>query len=473
MIQKVIDYCRQKEMIVSGDHIVLGISGGADSVCLLFLLHEIKKQIPFDLVAVHINHGIRDEAKADGDFVKSLCENLQVPFFLFEEKIEDYAKLNKLSVEEAGREVRYSAFFQVLNQQFGGQGKVAIAHNKNDRAETVLFHLFRGTGLKGLSGIASVRQQIIRPLLCIERNEIETYLNQNKIAYCIDKTNHEDTYTRNRIRHHILSYAELNICENVVSHISDAASIVEETELFLQKLTKEAYSACVTFHKKEQFMLVQVELFLLLDVLIQKYVIMLILHELTKGSKDITSIHIENIRLLFNKQVGKRVDLPYALVAIKQYDTLCVKYKNKDGSFTAIDSLQIKNEVIIHGPGLYHIADEIQLECEIIDASTRKVIPKKSYTKWFDYDKIDKPLVLRTRQSGDFIKINNEESRKSLKDYFINEKVPKEQRDKVYLLAQDHHIIWVVGHRISQHYKVDDKTKRIFQVRYRGGVKDD
>ena len=114
-----------------------------------------------------------------------------------------------------------------------------------------------------------------------------------------------------------------------------------------------------------------------------------------------------------------------------------------------------------------------QLECEIIDASTRKVIPKKSYTKWFDYDKIDKPLVLRTRQSGDFIKINNEESRKSLKDYFINEKVPKEQRDKVYLLAQDHHIIWVVGHRISQHYKVDDKTKRIFQVRYRGGVKDD
>ena len=196
MIEKVRKYIKQYHMLMPGDTVVAGVSGGADSLCLLFMLKELEEELDLRLAVVHVNHGIREEAVEDAAYVKQICEKLEVPFFLKEVDVEGIAKSQGISTEEAGRNVRYAAFEEVLTQltgreqfrgeqQFTGetQGKIAVAHNAGDRAETMLFHLFRGTGLTGLSGIKPVRGQIIRPLLCLDRQEIEQYLEKKEIAF--------------------------------------------------------------------------------------------------------------------------------------------------------------------------------------------------------------------------------------------------------------------------------------------------
>ena len=160
-------------MLQAGDRVVAGISGGADSVCLLFLLRAYAQKLPISLAVVHINHGIRKEAAEDAAFVENLCKQWEIPFFLRNVDVRALAAKEKCSEEEAGRRARYAAFSQVAEEI--NANKIAVAHNANDCSETMLFHLFRGTGVKGLSGIAPVRDNIVRPILCLERGEIEVF----------------------------------------------------------------------------------------------------------------------------------------------------------------------------------------------------------------------------------------------------------------------------------------------------------
>ena len=177
--EKVFSFIEKHHMLTATDSLVVGVSGGADSVCLLFVLLEYRKRIPFSLAVVHVNHGIRQEAVQDESYVKQLCEANQLPFYPFHIKVRELAKQEKCSEEEAGRNARYEAFTRVAKEV--GANKIAVAHNCNDRSETMLFHLFRGSGLKGLGSIRPVRDQIIRPILCLERKEIEAYLENQGI----------------------------------------------------------------------------------------------------------------------------------------------------------------------------------------------------------------------------------------------------------------------------------------------------
>ena len=230
-------------MLEPGDRVVAGISGGADSVCLLFVLLEWAKKVPMELIVVHVNHGIRAEAASDARYVQELCERYRLPFVLVEEDIKKKALEEKCSEEEAGRRVRYHAFREAAIQYKAN--KIAVAHNSNDRSETMLFHLFRGSGIKGLGSILPVRDNIIRPILGLERHEIENYLQAAGVRYCQDATNATDDYTRNRIRHHILPYAEENIVQGCVSHMSQTAEMLAETEEYLEQQTCMALDGCV------------------------------------------------------------------------------------------------------------------------------------------------------------------------------------------------------------------------------------
>ena len=193
MIAKVLEYVKKYRMIEEGDTIAAGVSGGADSVCLLFVMLHLQKIIPFRLAVVHVNHGIRQEAGRDADYVRGLCEDKGLPFYLTEADVPGYAASCGMSSEEAGREIRYRALREALEREGAGvRGRIAVAHNGNDRAETMLFHLFRGTGLTGMSGIRPVSGNIIRPLLCVEREEIEKWLGERDIDYCRDCTNDQD-----------------------------------------------------------------------------------------------------------------------------------------------------------------------------------------------------------------------------------------------------------------------------------------
>ena len=223
--EKVFAYIREHHMLQAGDRVVVGVSGGADSACLLFLLLEWQKEVPTDIAVVHVDHGIRAEAGEDARYVEQLCEERGIPFFLTRAEVRNRARMEKISEEEAGRRTRYEAFEKAAKEW--GATKIAVAHNSNDRSETQLFHLFRGSGIRGLASILPVRDRIIRPLLCLERWEIEKFLQQRGIVYCKDATNEEDDYTRNRIRHHILPYAEENIVKCCVAHMNQTAELLE------------------------------------------------------------------------------------------------------------------------------------------------------------------------------------------------------------------------------------------------------
>ncbi len=453
MLKEVKDYLEKYRMIETGDTIVVGVSGGADSVCLLLLLHEYQSMKDFRIAVVHMNHLIRADAKEDADYVKKLCDKLQVPFYLFEKDIEGMAKEQGISTEEAGRIARYEAFNEVLTA-LGGKGKIAVAHNKSDCAETVLFNLFRGSGLTGLSGILPVRDNIIRPILCLSREQIEDYLKKQKVSWCIDSTNKENTYTRNKIRNTIIPYAEKEICNQSIEHIARTAGEMAEIREYFEKHTKLIVEKIVTIGQEK--ICIDVSDFLALENIMQRQVLLYCMDILASGRKDIGMKHILDIQKLFGKEGSKQIDLPYHLEAVKQYDKVLIKRKRDIKEEAFYKEVKVPESIVLPNGQI--------MEFTLISKQKDINIPQKTYTKWFDYDKIINCLVLRNRKIGDFLTINESMSKKKLKDYLIQEKVPKDERNNLLLLTDGSHIIWVLGLRISEYYKVTKETKRILQV---------
>ncbi len=470
MINRVIRYIREYHMIDEGDCVVAGVSGGADSVCLFIMLLEISKVIPMEIRVVHVNHLIRSDAAADAMYVEQLCRANGIAFTLVEEDVEALAGTLRLSTEEAGRNVRYAAFYRELGDR---KGRIAIAHNKNDSCETFLFHLFRGTALKGLTGIPPVRDKVIRPLLCLERSEIEAFLQGRGIRYCIDSTNLEDNYSRNIIRHHILDTAVNRISPAAVCHISDACERLNEACGLIADLTREGFETCVTvtstgFH-------IDRERFLALHRTVQGYVVMETLAQAAGSRKDLESVHVRQIRELMDRQCGKALWLPYQLRARRDYTGVCI-YREPDRMTqeVVLSEIALSEEetaallagrelVILVGSHQKIRAKLIFLENNGIDFEN---IPQKKYTKWFDYDKIERSIVIRTRRPGDYLTVNDADQRKTLKAYFIDHKIPQAERGRICLVTDGNHVIWIVGERISNHYKVSEATRTILSLAF-------
>ncbi len=443
MVNKVLDYCEQYHMIASGDVVVTGVSGGADSVCLLFMLLAIREKVPFHLAVAHVNHGLRKEAAMEAAYVHELCENRGIPFYLKEADMAGYAREASLSEEEAGRQIRYAFFREILilegtrHQTEEAKWKIAVAHNRNDRAETMLFHLFRGTGLAGLCGIPAVNGRIIRPLLCLDRQEIEAYLKNEKIRYYTDSTNQEDHYARNRIRHHILPYAEDEICRSAVAHMNQTAENLRLAEIYLGKQTEEAAERCVLPAGNVAAECQEKE-------------------PAGSGKQIRLDLDLEGIERLFLSEKNGELNLPYEITVYKNYRMgMLVRGKQKK---------QRKKPVVITGDGIYQADGPLEVEVTVFSYEKTGNIPEKRYTKWFDYDKITTSVLLRVRERGDYLTINSSMAHKSLQDYFVNEKIPRQERDSFYVLADGAHIMWVPGYRISEYYKVTEKTRNIMQI---------
>lgn len=433
------------------DRIVVGVSGGADSVCLLFVLLELRKRIPLSLYVVHINHGIRDEAGEDASYVESLCKDRDIPFYLVQENVRGMAKEQHRSEEEMGRIVRYDAFYRIAEEV--NAGKIAVAHNMNDKSETMLYNLFRGSGIKGLGSIRPVREKIVRPILCLKRSEIEEYLLERGIRFCMDATNEKDDYTRNRIRHHILPYAEQEISGGSIEHVARAAEEMEEIDNYLMLQTEALKKKCVK--KTNNGYIFDVEKIQKEHSVIRKRLLFELLMELAPHRKDITNAHVTALDGIFSKEGNSSVKLPFGIIGRREY-TKVVLYRT------------LGNEEIA-GDIDEHIAVKCVLSLTVFaaDMENNSEVPQKKYTKWFDYDKIEQSIMLRSRRQGDYISVADRdgyEVHKSLKSYFINEKIPTAERERTMLLADGAHIIWVIGHRISEHYKVTGNTKRILQA---------
>ena len=455
MFSKIEAYMQQHQMVEENEVIVAGVSGGADSVCLFFILEEYCRKRNAKLAVVHMNHGLRVEAKEDAEYVKTLCEEFGVPFHLYEKNIAEEARELGIGTEEAGRIARYEAFSETL-KKYGGRGKIAVAHHKNDRAETVLFHLFRGSNLAGLTGISPVRDNVIRPLLCVERNEIEGFLKEKGRSWCIDSTNEENTYTRNKIRNVILPYAENEICDNASAHIAETAEELSKIRSYIEEQTDSVQKQVLV--EKEDRICIRKEEFAKCHVVIRKQLILRALEYMVPGRKDIGAVHVNDILSLFVKQSGKQIHLPYELVAENRYDEVVIRKKE---TVDNTDSESITPSI----PGCIRVSPDKVMEIQVFPLDKGKEIPRKTYTKWFDYDKIKCCPMIRHRRTGDYLIISESGNHKSIKEYFIEEKVPREERDKLLLLTEGNHVLWVIGMRISEYYKVTEQTKTILQVK--------
>lgn len=449
MIHKVFDFIKQNRILEDGDSVLLGVSGGADSVCMLYVLDALKDKMSLKLSVVHINHMIRGEAALrDADYVKEICDGLGISFQQIDIDVPTMAKNSGMSEEEAGRQARYETFERIAEEC--NINKIAVAHNLNDDSETILFHLFRGTGIKGLTGIPVKRDKIIRPLLCCTRAEIEGYLKEKNIRYCTDATNVQTDYTRNKIRLEVLPYIKENINQKAEYNIVNAAENLEEVLDYMDGEVEKAYKKYVNGNilSDESFSLHPAIFHMLVRKMIEQQAGKL---------KDITKTHIQAVEKLKDMEVSKKINLPYQLIAERTYQGIVIKTNLEE------KVEQIRETLFTNGKICNNNIVEISQERKTFDIEN---IPELVYTKWFDCDKINE-LTLRNRQKGDYIIIDDSGRRKKLKDYFIDEKVPREERDKILLIADGSSIVWIIGYRISAHYKVTNSTTNIIKINYK------
>lgn len=477
MVTKVREFVRQQNMWEENDHIIAGISGGADSVCLFLMLLELKKEWNLKLTAVHVHHGLRGrEADEDEAFVRELCEKYQVAFRSFRVDAADEARRRRISEEEAGRELRRELFEQVRCEE--GADRIAVAHHRNDNVETFLFRLCRGSGIEGLCGMRPVNGRIVRPLLCVSRREIEAYLSERGQSYCTDRTNKENTYSRNKIRNQLIPYMEREVNAGCISHIADTMEQFLEIQEYMQEELAKIEKDCVIFEEDRVYIIE--ESYSRQPEILRKMLLKKCLIHISGKQRDIGSIHIRALENLMGLQCGREVHLPYEVLAEKDYKGIRLSKKRegrrKEEPYAdtgGADAPEGKCSACAKGDMILQIpCAKGPVRTRVFARRTDANILEKTHTKWFDYDIIKNSLQIRTRKPGDYLVVDRKGSRQKLKSYFVNEKIPKEKRDNILLLAEGNHILWIIGYRMSMAYQVTEQTERILEVQVVEGYKD-
>lgn len=435
-------------MLGGSNNIVVAVSGGADSMCLLHFLYENKSELKINnLIAAHVNHNIRgDEAKRDELFVEAFCDKYSIPFELLDIDIPKLSEKYKTGTEETARRVRYD-YFKTLSEKHNAV--VATAHNANDNAETVLYNLARGSALKGLCGIPPKREYIIRPLIACTRAEIENYCIDNSLQYVTDSTNLSDDYTRNKIRHNVLPVLK-QINPSLEQSITRSGEMLRNDESFLSSLA-------------------QIELG----------------RARINDSYDLKKLQSLDISVL-SRIVIILLERDYNIMP--DYDTVMAICS----AISASSRVRIKNGICADANSgvfrLYRISEKI-VKSDILPMSVTdgvkadiegrtvelRVLTKKEFdsiTKFnnllfknaVDYDIINAVTVMRNRKTGDMFTPKNRGWTKPLKKFLIDEKVVFEKRDKLLLIAQQSEVLWLEGFGVSQRARITDKTEKVLTI---------
>lgn len=431
-------------MLKKDESAVVGFSGGADSLFLMIALIELKKYYHFDVYAAHLNHGIRGkEADRDEKFVIDFCTKNNIRLFTKKVNIPDISKKQKISEEIAGRNERYKFFNEICTTY--GIKKIAVAHNKNDSVETVIFNMIRGASLPGLCGIKPVNGNVIRPIIDISRNEIETYLSKHNYQFCTDSTNLTDLYNRNKIRNDILKTMS-DINQSVIDTIYSNLTNLNNDENFLAKCCDELN--CIAVTDKE--IIIKKDIFENQHIAIKNRLILKAFEALKGNCINISSKHLEIISSA--DSIGKTFDMPGNIKVRISYDKIIFSYDtNQDISF---------EHVIMPGDKL-NLYDNVYLSvqyCNEFDIKNKNAV-------FIDSDKIKSGnLIVRSRKDGDTFVPYGLNTAKKLKEYFINLKIPVYERAKIPILADGNEIAAVIPYRVSELYKVDSKTNKIIKL---------
>ena len=411
---------------------------------------RLSGKMDLHITAVHINHGIRgEEAERDERSAEEFCRRLNIEFIAYHCDIPSEAAKRGIGEEEAGRLVRYEKFYETAEKKNGA--KTAVAHNMNDKAETLIMNLCRGAGMKGLAGIKPVGGSIIRPLIFCTRDEIEKYCDDNNIEYCTDSTNLQNEYTRNKIRNILLPWLSENINPAAGMNMANASELLREEEEYLESKAQEQYKKLLK-DSGDGFVSLNADGLASEHSVIRRRVLRIALRSLRPDMRDFGRKHIENAEDILMGDTGRRISLPGGITVSKGYGLINILYdREKQGAFC----YDIE-------PGKKYFIKETE-SYVLLSLNEEKNIKNavNICTKKIDYDKIKDKIQLRTRQTGDFISIKN--GRKKIKDIFIDDKIPSDKRDSYPLLVCGKSVI-IVGDRLGTDYYVGQDTKNILYI---------
>ncbi len=416
---------------------VTALSGGSDSTGLLVLLSGLREEMDLTLWAVHIHHGLRKNADIDEAFCRDLCRKLAVPLSVYREDVRTAARLDGKSIEEAGRDIRYARLFETAREQ--KMNAVLTAHQREDQAETVLLHLLRGSGLSGLSGMSPVRKTedgpaLIRPLLSAGKEEIRQFLEEEGFAWREDESNADPSVLRNRVRLQLLP-----LCEGMASGAAERlASTAHSVRKSSEYLEKEALFRCAERGIVPEEDRWPLGALLSTESGLRHFVWRRILRA-HGGLKDVGAVHYEALDGLLKQPSGSRTQLPGGRVFLREQETLSI-----------IVSEEVRDE-----------APEYSIRTFPYEKNMK--IPELQYTKWIDYAIIKSNILFRKRRDGDYFYLPGG-GKKSLARFMIDEKIPLGERDRIWLLADGAHILWIVGYRISAAARVGEHTRTVAEI---------
>lgn len=445
---------KKYKMINAGDKILVGVSGGPDSMSLLHLLWTFQEKLEIKLLAAHLDHMFRGkESREDARFVEKICEDLGIPFFEEKINVPSYIKKTGFSPEDAARRVRYS-FYKRQRKRLGIQ-KIALGHNRDDHEETVLMNILRGTGLEGLVGIDPVRDCYIRPLIEVPRMIIEDYLEKHNIPYRIDKTNLQPDYFRNSLRLELIPLIKEKYCPHLGKSLRRLADVTRYDLAYIEDETKKVLSSVAKCEGKK--VLIYVDEFLSLHEAIKRRLIRKVVGQIAGNTKDFEYKHtVMLIDFIENSKPGSLLTLPKNLTAEKSYTATSLY----EGSALKVKVPDFAYELKV--PGEVFVKElNYNIKANLEDNHRDKIIKTDPLIAQLDYDKIKGNLLVRNRRRGDKFRPLGFSGSKKLKDFFIDEKIPRTMRDKIPIVECNGEILWICGMRIDDKFKVTSNTKNI------------
>ncbi len=447
--QKVVKFILKKKLIDNGDSILVALSGGADSVFLLEFLLKYKRRFNMEIAAFHLNHNLRGkEANIDEQFCKNLTAQKRIPFFSSSKNVKLFAKRKRMSIEEAGRELRYGELLKIAKTH--NYTKIATAHNADDNAETVLLNLIKGTGIKGLSGIPERREKIIRPILVLSKKEILDYLHNKKIKYRTDSSNIENDYQRNYLRNEIIPLIKNKLNPQFDSAVFRTSEIIRGYTSLIDEQIKIAVKNTVTYKQQKLIInLIQLEetdVRLYGDVLrktVRKYF-----------NEELESKNISELLKLIKAQTGREINFPNGIVAVKERDSIIIYLKKRE--VKNIKQVEIK------------IGEEKQFEGKSVSISAFNRNKLSFYNtinkEYISADNIKSSFILRRWKDGDRFYPLGMKNSKKLSDFLTEQKIRSSEKKEQLVLTNSGMIVWVVGIRIDERYKISADTKKVLEL---------
>ncbi|HUX93443.1 MAG TPA: tRNA lysidine(34) synthetase TilS [Ignavibacteriaceae bacterium] len=446
--QKVIKFIDEKGLIQEGDKILVALSGGPDSVFLLNFLSKYKERFKIEIGAVHINHLLRGkEAVEDENFCRRLANDFGIPFYASVKNVKSFAKKNKISIEEAGRKIRYSEFERISKKY--GYNKIATAHNCNDNAETVLLNLIKGAGLRGISGIPFKRGNIIRPVISLTKEEILSYLEQNKINYRTDPSNLDSSYERNFLRNQIIPAIKEKLNPSFEETLLHSSEIFKDSNSYIQSVISNSFDSVVKYRDGELKLSIESLHASVKEIRaefiklgIEKYFLI-----------QPTFIDLKKILHLIEKHAGEKEELSQNLSAIRERNVILI-HRNEKPKVEITIKLNLGKSINVNGK----------------DFSIKKIIntsPVYTSNKMKEYisgDKIKSSFTIRKWKPGDKFYPLGMKGTKNISDFLAEQKIPSSKKKDQLVLTNGNKIVWVVGLRIDDRFKITNNTKKVYEL---------